>query len=429
LRTLEARSSVGGSLLMLGRYEEGTTELEASCAGLRRVAGETDRRTLACLHSLATAWSFLGRMDDALRELRAALALARTRCGDDHAITLGLLDNLAGNLLNAGLIDEAEPLFVEHVARLRRLVSPGDVSLCIALARFGRLRSAQKKENEAVPLLEEAYAGLERALPPEHRDFTSTAHNLGTALTVQRRFADAERVLRRAVEGRRAANGERDLETVNSLQALATVVYSLGRLEEGFGLYVEAVNGLEAALGADHDRTLRARRNLAVIALARKDFAVAAEQHSECVASIRRTGVGDGATLHNDLSVLAACLLELQRWREAEELLRECLEIRERLLPESNWTRAYTRNLLGGALLGQQRIDEARELILASAEVLANANDVPAPRPGQPDRVTESFERAARLCDELARLDPAGAHAAAAADWRARAAARRPGAR
>ncbi|MCY3003554.1 MAG: serine/threonine-protein kinase [Planctomycetota bacterium] len=429
LRTLEARSSAGGSLLMLGRYEEGTTELEASYAGLRRVAGETDRRTLACLHSLATAWAFLGRMDDALRELRAALALARTRCGDDHAITLGLIDNLAGNLLNSGRVEEAEPLFVEHVARLRRLVAPGDVTLCIALSRFGRLRSAQKKENEAVPLLEEAYAGLERALPPENRDFTSTAHNLGTALTVQRRYADAERVLRRAVEGRRTANGEQDLETVNSVQALATAVYSLGRVEEGFGLYVEAVNGLQHALGDDHDRTLRARRNLAVIALARKDYAVAAEQHAACVASIRRTGVGDGASLHNDLSVLGSCLLELQRWKEAEEVLRECLEIRERLLPAGNWARAYTRNLVGGALLGQLRVEEARELILESAAALAMANDVPASRPGQPDRVAESFERAARLLDELARLDPSGPHAAAAADWRTKAAARRPSAR
>ncbi len=426
LRTLEARSSVGGSLLMLGRHEEGTTELEASYAGLRRVAGETDRRTLGCLHSLATAWSFLGRTDDALRELRAALALARTRCGDDHATTLGLIDNLAGNLLNAGRIDEAEPLFVEYVARLRRLSQPGEVTLCIALSRFGRLRSAQKKESEAVPLLEEAYAGLERALAPEHRDFTSTAHNLGTALTVQRRFADAERVLRRAVEGRRAASGAQDLETVNSVQALATAVYSLGRFDEGFELYVDAVHGLEQALGADHDRTLRARRNLAVIAMARKDFAAAAEQHSACVASIRRTGVGDGAALHNDLSVLGACQLELGRWNDAEGVIRECLEIRERLLPSSNWTRAYTRSLLGGALLGQQRIDEARTLLVESAEALAKASDAPAPRAGQADRVAESFERTARLFDELARQDPSGPHAAAAADWRARARERQP---
>jgi hypothetical protein len=56
-------------------------------------------------------------------------------------------------------------------------------------------------------------------------------------------------------------------------------------------------------------------------------------------------------------------MLRLDEHAEAESLLRECLTIREAKAPE-DWTTFNTKSLLGAALLGQQRFDEAKPLLL-----------------------------------------------------------------
>ena len=52
---------------------------------------------------------------------------------------------------------------------------------------------------------------------------------------------------------------------------------------------------------------------------------------------------------------------------EAEPLLRECLAIREKALPD-NWLTFNTRSMLGGLLLGQKKYEEAEPLLLAGYE-------------------------------------------------------------
>jgi eukaryotic-like serine/threonine-protein kinase len=52
-------------------------------------------------------------------------------------------------------------------------------------------------------------------------------------------------------------------------------------------------------------------------------------------------------------------LLESQRYAAAEQVLGESLAIREKQVPES-WLRFNAASMLGGALLGQKKYDEAK---------------------------------------------------------------------
>jgi hypothetical protein len=122
--------------------------------------------------------------------------------------------------------------------------------------------------------------------------------------------------------------------------------------------------------------------------------------------------------------MLGSCWIELGRWSEAEAAIVECSEIRERLFPAEGWANAQARSLLGTVRLGQGQLDQARSLLVESAERLLAATDVPAPRVGQPDRVAEAAERAAKLFDALDARDPGAGHAQSAATWRERARAR-----
>ena len=62
-------------------------------------------------------------------------------------------------------------------------------------------------------------------------------------------------------------------------------------------------------------------------------------------------------------AALGSNLLEQAKWSEAEPVLRECLAIRDKAMPD-DWRRFNAMSLLGGALLGQGRYAEAEPLIV-----------------------------------------------------------------
>jgi serine/threonine protein kinase len=422
-RALEAQANVGATLLLLGRAAEGAAELEAAQTGYRRAFGPRHRQVLAIAHSLGAAHMSLGRVEDALNGLRAALESARQVYGDDHTVTLGLMDNLAGNLLNAGQAAQAEPLFTELVERLRRVPGQGDIELHHALARLGRLRSAQRRFDDAVVALSEAYTGLDERLEDSDPVLTSCGHNLGTALFNVRRFAEAEPILRRTHAARRATLGPAHQDTATTAQALGSALHGLGRLDEAAEVYGAALEALESSLGAEHERVVRGWRNLGVIAVARRRFDEAAAAYTRCSDAARRARAPE---LAQDLEVLAVCRLELSDWPGAEAAARECAALREAQAGEPEWNRAYARVLAAAAVLGAGRESEGATLLASAGEQLAQAQDAPKPRPGQPDRVRAACERLSSCFEALHARDSAAGHAASAAQWRQRAEARRP---
>ena len=77
----------------------------------------------------------------------------------------------------------------------------------------------------------------------------------------------------------------------------------------------------------------------------------------------RRTHPDGHETVAAALASLGLALLQLDRPGEAEPILQECLRIRETSMPE-RWLRFNAMSLLGGALAGQGRHDEAEPLLL-----------------------------------------------------------------
>ena len=55
------------------------------------------------------------------------------------------------------------------------------------------------------------------------------------------------------------------------------------------------------------------------------------------------------------------------RWLEAEPILRECVAIGEKAMPD-DWVRFKATSVLGGSLLGQSRYSEAEPLIVQGCE-------------------------------------------------------------
>ncbi len=68
-----------------------------------------------------------------------------------------------------------------------------------------------------------------------------------------------------------------------------------------------------------------------------------------------------------NLAAFGNNLLQQSRWPDAEQLLRDCLRIRTKMLPD-DWTRFYAMSMLGESLLGQRRYSEAEPLVVPGYE-------------------------------------------------------------
>jgi tetratricopeptide (TPR) repeat protein len=128
---------------------------------------------------------------------------------------------------------------------------------------------------------------------------------------------------------------------------------------------------------------------------------------SERVRRLDRPKTADTADL---LAKFGKTLLALDRYAEAEPVLRECLAIRAEKLPD-DWLRFNAVSMLGGALLGQKKYAEAEPLLLQGYEGMKQREaTIP---PGRKVRLPEAAERLVRLYEATGRPDEARA-------WRAK---------
>jgi tetratricopeptide (TPR) repeat protein len=131
----------------------------------------------------------------------------------------------------------------------------------------------------------------------------------------------------------------------------------------------------------------------------------------EMLAAARGTLPKDSPELVAQLSALGQKHLTLKAWDEAEPLLREALTIREAKAPD-DWTTFTTRSLLGGALLGQNKLAEAEPLLLDGYRGM-NEREAAIPAAAVKVLMREALER-------LVRLYEAKGNETEAAAWRSK---------
>jgi serine/threonine protein kinase/tetratricopeptide (TPR) repeat protein len=114
--------------------------------------------------------------------------------------------------------------------------------------------------------------------------------------------------------------------------------------------------------------------------------------------------------LASTLAVFGRALLGKGRYPEAEPILRECLGIRNEYAA-TNWLRFNAQSMLGEALLGQNKIEEAeRHLLEGYQGVIARRSTIPITIRAIRER--EAEDRVIRFCDRWGKKD-------AADHWRA----------
>jgi hypothetical protein len=85
------------------------------------------------------------------------------------------------------------------------------------------------------------------------------------------------------------------------------------------------------------------------------------------------------------LAAVSLDLLQHRQYSAAETYLRECLTIREKKLPD-DWVLFNTKSMLGGALAGQKKFQEAEPLLVEGYSGLKEREAKIPPDLGPPQR-------------------------------------------
>ncbi len=161
---------------------------------------------------------------------------------------------------------------------------------------------------------------------------------------------------------------------------------------------------LHKVSGPRHPATLKASATLATAQESLGRWDRAEPLWREIVARRYDTVGADSPFLAADLASLGSNLLKQNKPAEAEPPLRGSLTIREKEQP-NDWATFHTGSLLGGALLGQQKYNDAEPLLRQGYEAMKQRQKTSPPQ--SKARLIEAGERLVRLYEATNKQDEA----------------------
>jgi tetratricopeptide (TPR) repeat protein len=270
-----------------------------------------------------------------------------------------------------------------HLARVTEILRRhrGEEHPDTLKARGDLLRELQEqgKEAQAEQMYAELLAAMQRVLPEDDPCLLAVMSNRANALGDLGRYAEAEQLHRQALDIRRRGLGEEHPDTLDSMNNLATVMEMQGKFAEAEQLHRQALDGRRRILGEEHPETLDSMNNLAIV-LGRQGtlatvtemqgkFAEAEQLHRQAL-DIKRRVLGEEhpATL-DSVNNLAIVVTMQGQFAEAEQLHRQALAIRQRILGKEHPRTLDSASNLAVVLERQRKYAEAESLNTQVLEV------------------------------------------------------------
>jgi eukaryotic-like serine/threonine-protein kinase len=403
--TLSNMQALAHTYRDLGQFDKALPLFEDTLAKRRVRFGSDDFKTLESMHNLADAFRESGQPAKAISIFEETLAKWKATVGPEHYETLNTMHALARSYQAAGQTARALPLYEESFEKQKaKLGSDDPITLTImnnlALAYFAK---GQTTKGQA--LLEETLAKRRVKLGPDHHDTINSMHNLAVMYGETGQLDKSLPLYKETVAKRKAKLGSDHPDTLSTMGSFAVLCWSQKQLNESVPLFEELLSLQEKRLGRGHADTIVTITNLGVnykdagrladaIPLLEEGFR-ASERHPlplffagpNLLDAYRKTGKsGEAAKLMDKLLAdahvqfpknspqLAYQLIAIGRARvedreyaTAEAPLREALAIGEKNQP-NDWKTFYAQALLGNALMGQKRYDDAEPLLLKGCD-------------------------------------------------------------
>ncbi len=187
------------------------------------------------------------------------------------------------------------------------------------------LLSRMARYDEADVAFRDAIARAESAFGKDHSQVAEVRNDYATMLVDRQRSTDAERELRIALDIRRKRFGPRHAAVGESLQILGITLRQQGRIDECAAALDEALAIQRESLGPRHPNIASTLNSLANLAMSRQDFGRMVDLLTEARGIFEENHLLDSAQGLTVQSNLGIGLTRLERFDEAEPLLRAAL--------------------------------------------------------------------------------------------------------
>jgi serine/threonine protein kinase len=435
LEVAAMQDTLGKALLGLGQASLAVEVLQKALATFQAKLGPDHHDTLASMNNLAAAYQDSGQLAKAVPLFEETLEKTKAKLGPDHLDTLETMNNLAGAYADSGQLAKAVPLYEETLEKRKAKLGADHPNTLISMNNLASAYWGLKRLDRSIPLFEEALKRAEKQLGRRHPYTLQTLANLGVNYKDAGRLGEAIPLLEEALEKRKATLGPNHPDTLSSMNNLAAAYQASGQLAKAVPLYEETLVKQKATLGSDHPDTLTTMNNLAVAYFVsgqvakvvplleetlEKKKAKLGPDHPETLRGLTNLARAYQAALQQHKAKLGAAhpetlgtmanlglvLLQQKKWAEAEPVLRDCLAISEKQIPDS-WLPFHTQSLLGGALLGQKKYAAAEPQLLKGYEGMKTREKTIPKQGGGELRIPEALDRLIELYTAINKPDEA----------------------
>ncbi len=189
------REAIGKTYMDLGKFDLCQLHLERAVELLKQTLGLDNPQTLNAMHRIGMFYYSTGHYAEAEDQYARIVRIRSRVLGPDHEETLNSIGQLAHNIFWQGRYDEAEKLYLEVLAKQRR-IGTDRLPTLQTMNNLAILYSSTQRFAEAESLLLETLAIQRRLLGNDYPDTLTSLNNLGH-LYCARGIHQGETLLRR----------------------------------------------------------------------------------------------------------------------------------------------------------------------------------------------------------------------------------------
>ncbi len=387
--TLSSMSSLASAYWQAGKPDPAVPLFEQSIEPLKAKFGASHPHTLNFTNNMALAYLDVGKPDLAIPMFEQALELKKLKLGMDHPDTIKTIGNLARAYRAAGKPELALPLSKQLVELSESKFGADHPETFYYWDQLGMSYIENRQADIAIPFYESLLERMKSTLGADHHLTLNCLNNLAFSLDSLGKFELAVPLFEQSLSIKRTKLGINHIDTLSTLTNLAEAYQKLGRTPEALLLLEEAYQASKKyslfgyLIGTLTDAYIQAGR--------RED---AVKLIVETAADAKSSMPPQSLELANTLASTCLGMIKLRMFVEAEALLRETLELRQKLQPD-RWNTFAVRAMLGVSLLGQERYEEAEPHLVEGYDGM-KSREATIPPPGR-IRVPESLDRLIEL--------------------------------
>jgi len=352
----------------------------------------------------------MGDSDGALQHIERAVAIYRKILPPGHNSLASALLMQASIQYDRSEYEQAQAILDEAMDACRATFGDEHPAIARILYTQSNAKAAVSQSRDGEDLCVRALEMRRKTLPADHPDIAISLRQLASYRNRQGRRDEALALTREALEIFRV-QGASDFLACETTLSLGTYEYQEGNLTEAERLIREAREMLVRLLGEDHPAVSGAHSRLAAILEAQQRYDEALEWRQR-VLDFKRRHNEPANEIAGATEAVGLVLMKLERWQEAEDALREAVQLQRSFFGPENFAPARPGSALGECLTKRAQYPEA-EIELLEAERVWNAH-----QPGGPN-VQETRRR-------LVDLYRAWDKPEQAETWRAKLSAARP---